>query len=543
VEGEGGDRQHLGLGTRGVGLGRGLGGEGPGEVEVSPLEGDAGGELGRFGALSGGVRGGEGEADGHRHRDEGRARDEDGDAPRAVEAAEEVEGAVGVGRDEAPIEVAGEVVGEGLRVRVAELGNGGEGLVDDGGELRRDVGGEGLDGGRRAFGSVKEDEGRVVGDVGCPSGDDLEEDRAEAPDVAPGVGRITLGLFGCHVLRRPDDGAGAREIAVAGGLGGARDEARGRADALLPRPVGGRHTVSGEAPVDHLGLAELADHDVRRLDVAVHDARRVGEAEGLGGGQHGAEETLTGDIGVDDEVGQGAAADDAHRDVKGAVGMTPDVVHGDDAWVVQTRGDGGLPCEAGTVGWFEAGGDLLQRDVATELAVVAEEDAAHAPRAEELASDVAFFGGEVRVSGEGGVGRSAIEGFGDTARDVGAREDTGIGAADRGGARGGKRRATAQSWFSRVSARVRKISMLPLRSDRTRSGRTRPSRSFFRRRQSATSHRLRRDAPWASSGQSSRAMTSQGAGTPMATSSPRMRADMPSMTTVGASPRWMWAVS
>ena len=40
--------------------------------------------------------------------------------------------------------------------------------------------------------------------------------------------------------------------------------------------------VLGQPPVHDLHLAERADHDVERLEVAVDDALGVGEADGLG---------------------------------------------------------------------------------------------------------------------------------------------------------------------------------------------------------------------------------------------------------------------
>ena len=42
--------------------------------------------------------------------------------------------------------------------------------------------------------------------------------------------------------------------------------------------------VLGQAPVDDDGLAEVADHDVGRLEVAVDDALAVGVGDRLGDG-------------------------------------------------------------------------------------------------------------------------------------------------------------------------------------------------------------------------------------------------------------------
>jgi hypothetical protein len=59
-----------------------------------------------------------------------------------------------------------------------------------------------------------------------------------------------------------------------------------------PDEVGdvGLAELLGEAPVDHDGLAELADQDVVGLEVAVDDALGVGEGEGLGDRQDVGEE-------------------------------------------------------------------------------------------------------------------------------------------------------------------------------------------------------------------------------------------------------------
>jgi hypothetical protein len=95
---------------------------------------------------------------------------------------------------------------------------------------------------------------------------ELVEQRPERVHVGPGVNRLSAGLLRRHV------GEGAEQRARPG-LGGV--PAPGRA-------VGGAEDVLlGEAEVQDLEPAVRGYHDVRRLDVAVHDAAGVGLPEGL----------------------------------------------------------------------------------------------------------------------------------------------------------------------------------------------------------------------------------------------------------------------
>ena len=90
---------------------------------------------------------------------------------------------------------------------------------------------------------------------------------AERIDVAARVDiRPALRLFRRHVLRSADDHAGDGESLA--GINRNRVQFWGGI-AILPL---GR---SGEPPIHHENFAEFTDHDVVRLQIAVHDAPGV----------------------------------------------------------------------------------------------------------------------------------------------------------------------------------------------------------------------------------------------------------------------------
>ena len=81
-------------------------------------------------------------------------------------------------------------------------------------------------------------------------------------------------LLGRHEPGRAEHGAGAGLDRIAAGRGGGAGRRRivvGVVDRL------------GEPPVDHDGLAELADEDVGRLEIAVDHAAGVGVGDRLRG--------------------------------------------------------------------------------------------------------------------------------------------------------------------------------------------------------------------------------------------------------------------
>ena len=101
----------------------------------------------------------------------------------------------------------------------------------------------------------------------------------------------------------------------------------------------------GQAPVHDLDLAERADHDVGRLQVAVDDAVGVGVADRLADLlEHRQEPAAVGRrVGPPSEqVVEGLALDELHRQERPAVGQRADLVDRRDAGVLQLAGDPGL---------------------------------------------------------------------------------------------------------------------------------------------------------------------------------------------------------
>ena len=98
----------------------------------------------------------------------------------------------------------------------------------------------------------------------------------------------------------------------------------------------------GQAPVHHLHLAERPHHDVRRLQVAVDDARAVGVGHRLADLlEHFQEprQVLGRGLALCEAVGQGAALDQLHGEVRPAVGEPAQVVDRHDAGVLQLAAD------------------------------------------------------------------------------------------------------------------------------------------------------------------------------------------------------------
>ncbi|MCY0991956.1 hypothetical protein OV203_32765 [Nannocystis sp. ILAH1] len=187
-------------------------------------------------------------------------------------AAQELARGVGVGGDDPAGLEALEIGGHLAGVAVASGGLAGHGLVDDRGQLVGQLRSELLERPRRTLEDRQEPQ-RVRGvAVGRDGREQVVEHRAEGVDIGALVDGEACGLLGRHVRGRAHDCAVDRE-AVAGRL----------RDGLGGRFVLGE--VLGEAPVDHDGLAELADEDVGGLEVAVDDAPAVRVGDGLGGSE------------------------------------------------------------------------------------------------------------------------------------------------------------------------------------------------------------------------------------------------------------------
>jgi hypothetical protein len=292
--GEGGDRAgrqragQRGLGARQLGPGRALGGDRPHPLPLGAVGGN-----------------GQGRAAGDKRSAHERQRP----APRDHEAPRELPRRVAVGRDPTTVAEGLEIEGQGLGVGVAGGRIDRQGPLEDRPQLGRGLGGPGR-GGQRTVGQGGEHLEALAGAAPAP-GDQLVADRAQGPDIGGDRAATAGRRLGREVRQRADRG----------GVGG---------DRLIEG--------LGQAPVDDLGLAELADHDVSRLEIAVDDAVAMGVADrvarrdvraepaeaglGRGGGVVGAEEL--------------AAADQAHRVEQPAIGGAAGVVDRHDA-----RGDRG----------------------------------------------------------------------------------------------------------------------------------------------------------------------------------------------------------
>jgi hypothetical protein len=206
----------------------------------------------------------------------------------------------------------------------------------------------------------------------------LPQHDADRVHVDPLVDLLAALLLGGHVRRGAEHAARDREI-VAGAVA---ERALGEHRLLAARQI------LGEPPVDDDGLAELADDHVGRLEIAVDDLAAVRVGDRVGHGDHVVQEidALLDGGALADQVAQRPAGHQLHRVERRAVGPAAGLVHGDDAGVLEPRGDQDLALEPRLVD-VAARQQLLDRDVAAELAIVGARhpaEAAAAVLAEEL---------------------------------------------------------------------------------------------------------------------------------------------------------------
>jgi hypothetical protein len=112
----------------------------------------------------------------------------------------------------------------------------------------------------------------------------------------------------------------------------------------------------GHAPVHDRDLAEISDHHVGRLQVAVDHAARVGVLHGQTDLQKDIEQpsqaelSKSGGVAIEargQDLFQRATANQLHRKVSAAVGIESQVVNRNDVGVLELRGDLRLFDEAG----------------------------------------------------------------------------------------------------------------------------------------------------------------------------------------------------
>ena len=168
-------------------------------------------------------------------------------------------------------------------------------------------------------------------------GQDLEQDRAEREHVRGRADRRIRHLLGRHVQRRAHQLAGDRQP-------------RG----LLARLGRGRRPLVDqprEPPVEHVDLAEVAEHHVRGLEVAVDHATAVRVVDGQADRRERGQQLALGVARprrrraraqvLEDRV-QGPAEHAPHREERGAVGTAIDVVDRHDRGVLELALDARL---------------------------------------------------------------------------------------------------------------------------------------------------------------------------------------------------------
>ena len=196
-------------------------------------------------------------------------------------------------------------------------------------------------------------EGRVAHEA-------LVQDRPERVDVGAGVERARADLLGGEVGDGADQCPGFRQA-------GFRDRVR-------------EAEVHDADPDGRPFLPR--DHDVGRLDVAVHDAARVAVFQGVGDLDADVDDIAQAQGLLPDQAQQGRAADQGHHEEERAL-VPPEVVDGDDGGVVHLGDDLGFPLEPPLDIGSEVGRrDQFDRDLAVQERVLRPVDDAHAAPAE-----------------------------------------------------------------------------------------------------------------------------------------------------------------
>ena len=193
----------------------------------------------------------------------------------------------------------------------------------------------------------------------------LEQQDAEREDVRARVDWLALCLFRRHVGDRAHDASVAGDRR--GGNGG-REAVEGRFFAQL-----------GEAEIQYLHAAFVGDHDVGGLQVTMGDTPLVCGADGVGQRDAHLQQLVERHALPADDLGQRLADHQLHRQEGHAV-LLVDGIDRDDVGVVQRGNRPRLALEAAAALRIvrHGLGQDLQRDPATELGVLGQQDLAHA---------------------------------------------------------------------------------------------------------------------------------------------------------------------
>src|SRR6266480_186939 len=207
------------------------------------------------------------------------------------------------------------------------------------------------------------DRERVLAVERHATGEALIRDHTEGIDVGASVERLGAGLLRAHVMWRADGHPGARELA-------ARRRLR-------------------DAEIGDDGQPVLVEHDVVRLDVAVHDAAFVRVGQGARHLHQDLPDLRRGERAARGQHGrQRLAAQELHHEIDHAAGLA-DAIDRDDARVLELGGRLGFPLEPLDELLVEREGERqdLDRHIALQLFFARLEDNGH-PAAAQLLEDL-----------------------------------------------------------------------------------------------------------------------------------------------------------
>jgi hypothetical protein len=209
----------------------------------------------------------------------------------------------------------------------------------------------------------------------APAGEHLVDDEAERKLIGSEVRRASRRLLGRHVANRPEDHSLERRR---------RHRRRHRLDRHRRGLRGIAEHLPGEAEVEDLRPALGREHDVLRLEVAVHHAFGVRRGKSFGDLPGDRARVANRERPIGERLSQRAALDPLHRDPGDAVFLA-DVVDGHDRRVIERRGRSCLELEAAPQRRIAdpLRRDHLQRDLASQPRVAAAIDFAHSADADQ----------------------------------------------------------------------------------------------------------------------------------------------------------------